>query len=131
MADDNVLKGSTEGPYEQFDMCEYDVECKHKNKDGRCIFETCIVQNELPPTTECHCFQCVFCTEFTTIRPNRMRIYVCEKCLERIVAVEKKPFTCVFCGKSQHNNSKIPLSGICDTCFGALNNAINCKRCGN
>lgn len=130
--EDSTSTSSDAGPYEQFEKCTYDTACAYKDtQSGNCIFETCIVQNELPAQTMLWYFNCKICDTVDCIKPNQMKMHICSDCAKRMLAAEKKPFTCVFCGKSQSSNSKIFLSGICDTCFKKLHNAINCKYCGN
>lgn len=123
----------TKPPYEQFELCSHtDVDCQYRNViSGRCAFETCIYDDEFPVHVEQQEFECEFCKAPTVRNPREMKIHVCDSCLARIRKTEVLPFSCVFCGKSQSSPSKIPLSGICNTCFGAIKNAINCKRCGN
>lgn len=126
------IQNDTKPPYEQFEPCKYEGECKYKNViSGRCSFETCIYNDEWPIHSDEQEYECMVCHSINVRGPRDMKIHICDSCLERIRRTEELPFSCVFCGKKQSSPSKIPLSGICDKCFGAIKNAINCKRCGN
>lgn len=116
------LISDTEGPFEQFEECDK-KECNFYSEDGRCSFETCIYDNEFPVTKPTQSFKCKVCDNICYRDPREMKIMICDDCLRRIQATEKKPFTCVFCGKSQSHNSIIPISGICDKCFNELKQA--------
>ena len=127
------LISDTKPPYEQFEVCKYPkVDCKYRQAiSGRCLYETCIYDDELPVHQNQQEFYCSFCGAPTTRHPREMKINVCDSCLSRIMKTEVLPFKCVFCGASQGSPSKIPLSGICNTCFKKINRSINCSRCGN
>lgn len=124
------IKNDTQPPYEQFEECKRTT-CVYRNDNGRCIYETCIFDNEKPVHVENWDFECQFCHRIEQRNPRDMKIMACDRCLARIRAAEELPFTCVFCGKSQGHPSKIMFSGICDECFAKLNRAIHCKYCGN
>jgi len=122
------------GPFGQFDQCSYDVECNYRDAvSGNCIFETCILQNSEQPKTETlWYFKCIICDNIDCIQPNQMKGFICSECISRMQAAEKKPFTCVFCGKEQSTHTKMGIFGqVCDECFSKLWRAINCKNCGN
>jgi hypothetical protein len=128
---DNSLKGSTNGPFVQFEPCDQDKCVYIDDEKKTCTFETCVFENiELPQTAPIWKFKCSVCDEITARDPRNMRIRICDSCLRRMLAAEKKPFSCVFCGASQNHNSKIFLSGICYKCFGLIYAAMNCGHCG-
>lgn len=127
----NLTFNEKKPPYLQFEECKDHPNCTYRNSDGTCIYETCMFDNENPKCNEDWFFECQICHKIEHRSPRDMKIRICDSCLKRIEAVEKLPFNCVFCGNSQATPSKIPLSGICDTCFQKLNNSIHCKKCGN
>lgn len=127
--DDSVQ--AAQGPFTQFVDCVNNIDCQYKNNSGKCIYETCIYNQEHPPTMTLMSFKCEVCDESELRDPRLMKIRICDNCIDRMIKAEKKPFTCVFCSRSQSSNSKIFLSGICDHCFDNLQRSINCKNCGN
>ena len=106
----------------QFEQCQKgeDSHCKFKDTNGRCIFETCIVENELPPTTLLWYFECIACCEVDTIKPEEMKIHFCKGCIEQLQKAQKLPFTCILCGSSQESRGKGFGNQICDTCISKL-----------
>lgn len=106
----------------QFEQCQKgeDSHCKFKDTNGRCIFETCIVENELPPTTLLWYFECIACCEVDTIKPEEMKIHFCKGCIEQLQKAQKLPFTCILCGSSQGSRGKGFGNQICDTCISKL-----------
>lgn len=106
----------------QFEQCQKgeDSHCKFKDTNGRCIFETCIVENELPPTTLLWYFECIACCEVDTIKPEEMKIHFCRGCIEQLQKAQKLPFTCILCGFSQGSRGKGFGNQICDTCISKL-----------
>lgn len=124
------IKNATQPPYEQFEECERKT-CVYRHANGRCIYETCVFENEKPKFVDTWDFECQSCHKIEQRDVRDMKIMFCDSCLERIAKAEQLPFHCVFCGKSQGHPSKIMFSGICDDCFRKIKNAINCKYCGN
>jgi hypothetical protein len=106
----------------QFEQCQKgeDSHCRFKDTNGRCIFETCIVENELPPTTLLWYFECIACCEVDTIKPEEMKIHFCKGCIEQLQKAQKLPFTCILCGSSQGSRGKGFGNQICDTCISKL-----------
>ena len=106
----------------QFEQCQKgeDSHCRFKDTNGRCIFETCIVENELPPTTVLWYFECIACCEVDTIKPEEMKIHFCKGCIEQLQKAQKLPFTCILCGSSQGSRGKGFGNQICDTCISKL-----------
>ena len=106
----------------QFEQCQKgeDSHCRFKDTNGRCIFETCIVENELPPATLLWYFECIACCEVDTIKPEEMKIHFCKGCIEQLQKAQKLPFTCILCGSSQGSRGKGFGNQICDTCIGKL-----------
>ena len=106
----------------QFEQCQKgeDSHCRFKDTNGRCIFETCIVENELPPTTLLWYFECIACCEVDTIKPEEMKIHFCKGCIEQLQKAQKLPFTCILCGSSQGSRGKGFGNQICDKCISKL-----------
>ena len=106
----------------QFEQCQKgeNSHCRFKDTNGRCIFETCIVENELPPTTLLWYFECIACCEVDTIKPEEMKIHFCKGCIEQLQKAQKLPFTCILCGSSQGSRGKGFGNQICDTCISKL-----------
>ena len=106
----------------QFEQCQKGEEshCKFKDTNGRCIFETCIVENELPPTTLLWYFECIACCEVDTVKPEEMKIHFCRGCIEQLQKAQKLPFTCILCGSSQGSRGKGFGNQICDKCISKL-----------
>ena len=106
----------------QFEQCQKgeDSHCKFKDTNGRCIFETCIVENELPPTTLLWYFECIACCEVDTVKPEEMKIHFCRGCIEQLQKAQKLPFTCILCGSSQGSRGKGFGNQICDKCISKL-----------
>ena len=106
----------------QFEQCQKgeDSHGRFKDTNGRCIFETCIVENELPPTTLLWYFECIACCEVDTIKPEEMKIHFCRGCIEQLQKAQKLPFTCILCGSSQGSRGKGFGNQICDTCISKL-----------
>lgn len=119
---------SADKPLVQFEDCTYDTNCKYKDINGRCIFETCIVQNELPPTTPLWYFECIACGKPDCIKPNDMRIHFCKTCIDQLQTAQKLPFHCIICGASQSHPSQGFGNQICDTCLAALKQAIDWRH---
>ena len=115
----------------QFEDCTYDTNCKWRDTNGKCVFETCIVQNELPPAQTLWMFKCIACGEIDSIKPNDMKIHLCASCIKRLQAAETLPFTCIICGSSQNHPSKGFSTPICDDCLSRLNRSAHCTNCGN
>lgn len=106
----------------QFEQCQKGEEshCRFKDTNGRCIFETCIVENELPPTTLLWYFECIACCEVDTVKPEEMKIHFCRGCIEQLQKAQKLPFTCILCGSSQGSRGKGFGNQICDKCISKL-----------
>lgn len=109
----------------QFEQCQKEKDggeshCKFKDTNGRCIFETCIVENELPPTTLLWYFECIACCEVDTVKPEEMKIHFCKGCIEQLQTAQKLPFSCILCGKSQGSRGKGFGNQICDECVSKL-----------
>ena len=130
MALNNELKGTTEGPFIQFEECTYDKLCKFRDVNGKCIFETCIVQNTMPPTTLLWYFNCIICKNVDSIRPDRMKIHACKSCIDRMNDAEVLPFECRFCGATVNSPSPWMFSKLCPSCIGRIHAAAFCGHCG-
>ena len=106
----------------QFEQCQKgeDSHCRFKDTNRRCIFETCIVENELPPTTVLWYFEFIACCEIDTIKPEEMKIHFCKGCIEQLQRAQKLPFSCILCGSSQGSRGKGFGNQICDTCISKL-----------
>jgi hypothetical protein len=109
-------------PLDQFEKCEVKDgrECKYCDTNGRCIFETCIMDNEYPPQTLLWYFQCIACKKVDSIRPRDMKIHFCKNCIEQLQKAQVLPFTCILCGKSQAHRSQGFGNQICDECISKL-----------
>ena len=120
--DNNGSDNNEEKELVQFEQCQKgeDSHCRFKDTNGRCIFETCIVENELPPTTLLWYFECIACCEVDTIKPEEMKIHFCRGCIEQLQKAQKLPFTCILCGSSQGSRGKGFGNQICDTCISKL-----------
>lgn len=124
--EDNTIQevtGDTTGPYEQFVTCTHlnDYDCKFKDvATNKCIFETCMIDNILPPLALMWTFECVFCKRKTSINPRERKIALCEKCISRIQAVEALPVTCRWCGQTITTPPSWPFSGLCEDCLAAI-----------
>lgn len=105
---------------DQFEECKVQDNCVFKDTNGRCIFETCLVQNELPPATLLWFFECIACKEIGSIKPNEMRIHFCQNCIDQLQKAQVLPFSCILCGKSQGNRGKGFGNQICNTCIDKL-----------
>ena len=133
MSIENELKGSTEGPYLQFDKCTKDINCVYRNHTGYCGHETCIIGNdggELATSTQAFYFQCELCKKVDCAPLHQIKIRICRDCLAKIHASEVLPFTCQWCGSSQGHRSSIMFSQLCDTCIGKMRAAAYCGHCG-
>jgi hypothetical protein len=120
MAVDNEVNGNTEGPFEQFEICTYDTNCKFKDVNGRCIFEICIIQHTVPPLTLLWYFECVICKTVDCIRPNDMKMHVCSSCISRMHAAEALPINCRWCGRKITKPPSWMFSGLCPVCLDRL-----------
>lgn len=130
MALEDVVKQDNESTTEeqnldQFEKCEKDEKCRFRDTNGRCIFETCLIENELPPQQLLWYFECIACTEVDSIKPNQMKIHMCEKCIDQLQKAQKLPFTCILCGKSQSKRGKGFGNQICDKCIEKLSRWVN------
>lgn len=122
-------KQEEEKPLVQFeDCCKPNENCKYKDTNGKCIFETCVVDNELPPTTLLWYFECIACKEVDCIKPHEMKIHFCKGCIEQLQTAQHLPFTCIICGSTQANRSKGFGNQICDKCLAALKQAIDWRH---
>ena len=102
---------------DQFEECSLpeNEKCKYRDTNGRCIFETCIMDNEYPPQTLLWFFECIACKEIDSIKPAQVL-----------------PFTCIICGSSQGHRGKGFGNQICDKCISRLSKYINkwhCEHC--
>ena len=127
---ENEIKTNTQPPYEQFEMCDRET-CVYRHANGRCIYETCVFDNERPVHVETWDFECQACHKIEQRNPRDMKVMFCDSCLERMREAEELPFTCVLCGKSQGHPSQAIFSRICDECITKLRRTIHCKYCGN
>lgn len=127
--EDSTKTNDDNGPFLQFEECDQ-KDCIYYNETGYCSRETCMWENELAITAPMMLNKCKVCDETFGIDPRTMDIQICPSCLSRMLKAEKKPFTCVMCGKKQSHNSKIFLSGLCDKCFSKLKQAAYCGHCG-
>ena len=107
---------------EQFEKCRVQGgrECKYCDTNGRCIFETCIVDNEYPPQTLLWYFECIACKEIDSIKPRNMKIHFCRNCIKQLQTAQVLPFRCILCGSSQAHRCKGFGNQICDTCVSKL-----------
>ena len=122
-SNNDEMKGDTgPGPYEQFEMCRHadEYECKFKDTAGRCIFETCVMDNQKPPRVELWYYKCLICKRDTSAKPEEMRAPFCQSCIDRMNRAEELPHNCVICGRSVNSPAKLMFSGICDDCFSAI-----------
>ena len=107
---------------DQFENCKVQGgrECKYCDTNGRCIFETCIVDNEYPPQTLLWYFECIACKEIDSIKPRNMKIHFCRNCIKQLQTAQVLPFRCILCGSSQAHRCKGFGNQICDTCVSKL-----------
>jgi hypothetical protein len=142
MAIQKELSGNDkEGPFEQFEMCPHYkksgsqdsqdtiyFDCKYRDTNGRCIFETCLFDNIAPPTTVLWYFQCIFCKRIDSIKPQEMKIHLCSTCIKRIQEVEALPVTCRWCGATITSPPSWPFSGLCEECLDSIKAAADYHR---
>jgi hypothetical protein len=128
MATDNEVQGTTEGPFQQFEECSQ--ECKYKDTDGRCIFETCISSNTLPPANMLWYFECIICKRVDSIEPKAMKIHICSECIKRIQKVEALPIRCKWCQAEISEPTSWMFSGLCEACLDKIHAAAFCSHCG-
>ena len=128
----NQESDTAEKNLDQFEKCDKDENCKWRDTNGRCIFETCLVENELPPATLLWYFECIACKEVDSIKPNDMKIHFCRNCITQLQTAQVLPFRCIICGSSQSNRGKGFGNQICDHCISRLSQYINqwhCESC--
>ena len=137
----NSESDTTEKNLDQFEICKYkgnsdsDKEdaCKYRDNQGRCIFETCIYDNEFPPQTILWNFTCIACGDPCSIIPRKMKIHFCDRCRNQLRTAQKLPFECIICGRSQSSPAKGFGNQICDHCIGRLKKYVDqwhCEHCG-
>lgn len=123
--DATTVEGNIEPPYEQFEMCCHDdFECKYKDNNGRCIFETCRYDNITPPRTLLWYYTCLICKRPDTAKVEELRAPFCHSCIERMQKVEELPHSCRYCGKSINQPANWMFSGICDECDSIIKGMI-------
>lgn len=127
IGDSNSNHDTEEKDLDQFEKCKVkDGElCKYCDTNDRCIFETCIVDNEYPPQTLLWYFECIACKEIDSIKPRNMKIHFCKNCIEQLQTAQVLPFTCILCGKSQASRGKGFGNQICDECISKLGRWVN------
>ena len=133
----NVSSGESsteEKNLDQFEKCTIkgNEKCKYRDTNGRCIFETCIMDNEYPPQTLLWFFECIACKEIDSIKPREMKIHFCRNCIQQLQTAQVLPFTCIICGSSQGHRGKGFGNQICDSCISRLSQYINkwhCESC--
>ena len=125
---DSTNGGEKDKPLEQFEKCEVDPQCKFCDTNGRCIFETCIFDNEFPPQTLLWYFQCIACKEIDSIKPREMKIHFCRNCIRQLQTAQVLPFTCIICGSSQSHRGKGFGNQICDKCLRDIKQAIDWRH---
>lgn len=130
LEDKNKMAGDTEGPFIQFEDCRHakDFECKFKDINGKCIYETCVMDNDKPPRTSLWYFRCLICKREDSINPDEMRAPFCHSCIERMNKVEELPHTCRYCGKTINSPAQFMFSGICDECDSYIKGMVNYYR---
>lgn len=132
----NVSSGESsteEKNLDQFEKCtiKENEKCKYRDTNGRCIFETCIMDNEYPPQTLLWFFECIACKEIDSIKPREMKIHFCKNCIQQLQTAQVLPFTCIICGSSQGHRGKGFGNQICDNCISRLSQYINKWHCEN
>ena len=57
------VTGDTKGPFIQFIDCPHkgDYKCKYIDNNGKCSFETCVIDNVIPPRVVLWYFRCIIC----------------------------------------------------------------------
>jgi len=80
--------------YKQFDDCDQD--CIYKDTSGQCIFETCMWDNEFPPSKGTWGFTCQICGKKTSKATRAVKILICDDCLQRL----RRSASCKECGNS-------------------------------
>lgn len=100
---DNILSGSAGNAskknnenqsYPQFDECDQD--CVFRNSNGTCLFETCMWDNEFPPSQNVWGYTCQICGKDVSKQTRAVRIHICDDCLQRL----RKSAGCKECGNS-------------------------------
>ena len=131
MAVDKVTDNDPDAGKEfiQFEDCDIDPKCKFRDTKGKCIFETCIVENELPPTQPLWFFRCIACLNIDSIKPNDMMIHLCANCIKRLQKGEVLPFKCIICGRSQGHPARGWSTPICDHCLDRLGHYVDMWHC--
>jgi hypothetical protein len=107
---------------DQFEKCKVQGgrECRYCDTNGRCIFETCIADNEYPPQTLLWYFECIACKEIDSVKPRNMKIHFCRNCIKQLQTAQVLPFKCIFCGSSQAHRGQGFGNQICDSCVQKL-----------
>ena len=126
---------TTEKNLDQFEVCNKNDgrNCKYCDNMGRCIFETCLFEEELPPQTLLWFFTCIACQEEDCITPRNMKIHFCKNCIKQLQTAQTLPFTCIICGRSQSTRGKGFGNQICDHCISRLSRYVDqwhCEHCG-
>lgn len=128
MQSSNQMEGDTKPPYDQFVKCVHaeDYECKWKDTNGYCIFETCVFDgpNIIPPRTILWYYKCIICDKIDAEQVEVLRAPICHSCMKRMLRAEKLPHDCVFCGATVNSPAKLMMSGICDDCADKINAVI-------
>lgn len=124
--------GTEQKTYEQFEDCKRDENCVYRDVNGKCIFETCIFDNEHPVHAVLWYFKCIACGSIDSIKPRDMKIHMCKSCIEHLQNSIKPKATCCICGSSIGSYTKAGFAVcICDSCVSRLRKAAFCKECGN
>lgn len=125
--DKSKLEGSTgEPPYEQFEKCRHgeDYQCKWKDVNGCCIYETCVMDTIDPMRQDLWYTKCLICKRDFARKPEEMIVPFCDSCIQRMNKAEELPHKCIFCGRQINSPAKLMFSGICDDCADALRGLI-------
>ena len=130
LEDDKQLKGDTEGPFIQFIDCPHkdEFKCKFIDNFGKCSFETCVVDNIIPPRVVLWYYRCLICNREDTALPAELRAPFCHSCVARMRKVEELPHKCRDCGKSVNQPPAWMFSGICDSCDNIIKGMVNHYR---
>jgi hypothetical protein len=129
-ATNKTISGDTEGPFIQFEDCPHKNEylCKFIDNNGKCSFETCVIDNIEPPRVLIWYYTCLICNRQDSAKPEELRAPFCHSCVSRMQKVEVLPHSCRYCGKTVNNPPAFMFSGICDDCDNILKEMVNYYR---